>query len=125
MKKSIAAALCASLVLGACASSPDNISSQFVSPVLYEGYSCDQIKLDLIRIDSRVTILTGQQRRRASQDAWAVGGALIFWPALFFLMRGDKADELGRLKGEYDALNTVAQQKQCAFQAASAQPAAS
>lgn len=125
MKYPIVAALCASLAVSACASSPDNISSQFVSPVLYEGYSCDQIKMDLIRIDSRVTVLTGQQRRRASQDAWAVGGALIFWPALFFLMRGDKADELGRLKGEYEALTTVAQQKRCVFQAESAQPAAS
>jgi hypothetical protein len=120
MKMPIAAALCASLVLSACASSPDNISGQFVSPVLYEGYSCDQIRTDLVRIDGRVTVLTGQQRRRASQDAWAVGGALIFWPALFFLMRGDKADELGRLKGEYEALNTVARQKQCSFQTAPA-----
>ena len=115
MKNLTVAALCASLTVGACASSPDNISGQFVSPVLYEGYSCDQIRSDLIRIDGRVTTLTGQQRRRASQDAWAVGGAIIFWPALFFLMRGDKADELGRLKGEYEALTTVARQKQCSF----------
>lgn len=125
MKKFVAAALCASLAVASCASNPDDIGSQFVSPVLYEGYSCDQIRTDLLRIDGRVTVLTGQQRRRASQDAWAVGGALIFWPALFFLMRGDKADELGRLKGEYDALNTVAQQKQCRFQPAAAAPAAS
>jgi len=125
MNKSIVAALCASLAVSACASSPEDVSSQFVSPVLYEGYGCDQIKTELIRIDGRVTVLTGQQRRRASQDAWAVGGALIFWPALFFLMRGDKADELGRLKGEYDALTAVAQQKNCTFQSSPAQPAAS
>lgn len=123
MRLPIVAVLCAGLTVGACASSPDDVAGQFVSPVLYEGYSCEQIRNDLIRIDSRVTVLTGQQRRRASQDAWAVGGALIFWPALFFLMRGDKADELGRLKGEYDALNTVAQQKQCTFGAPTA-PAA-
>ena len=117
MKKIIAAALCACLAVSACASAPDEISAQFISPTVYASYTCDQIRTDLIRIGDRVAVLSGQQRRRASQDGWAVAGSLIFWPALFFLMRGDKADEISRLKGEYDALNAVATEKRCAAQA--------
>ena len=117
MKKITVAALCASLSISACASSPDDISSQFISPTVYAGYSCDQIRADLIRIGDRVAVLSGQQRRRASQDGVAVAGAIIFWPALLFLMRGDKADEISRLKGEYEALNAAATTKQCAAQA--------
>lgn len=114
MKKIVAAALCAALTASACASSPDNVRAQYVSPLQYQSLTCEQIEAELRGISSRVAELTGQQRRRASQDAWAVGGALIFWPALFFLMRGDKAEELGRMKGEYDALVAAGQAKQCA-----------
>lgn len=70
----------------------------------------DKIDGDLIAVAAvksvRVAdVQAGQPRRRASQDRWASGvGIVIFWPALFFLMRGDKADELARMKVEYDAL---------------------
>ncbi|WP_200241917.1 hypothetical protein [Lamprobacter modestohalophilus] len=40
-------------------------------------------------------------------------GLVLFWPALFFLAGGDKKDELARLKGEYDALEQAAIQKDC------------
>ncbi|HWW12412.1 MAG TPA: hypothetical protein VN018_07840 [Brevundimonas sp.] len=115
MKTTIAAALCAALALSACASSPDDIQAQYVSPMQYQSYTCAQIEGELRGIGDRVATLTGQQRRRASQDKWATGvGIVIFWPALFFLMRGDKADELARMKGQYDALVSAGQSKGCA-----------
>lgn len=40
-------------------------------------------------------------------------GLVLFWPALFFLAGDDRSDELGRLKGEYEALETSAIQKKC------------
>lgn len=115
MKRSIAAALCAAMTVTACASSPDDIQGQYVSPLQYQSLTCEQIEGELRGISDRVATLTGQQRRRASQDKWATGvGLVIFWPALFFLMRGDKADELARMKGEYEALVAAGQQKNCA-----------
>jgi hypothetical protein len=114
MKTVTTAAVMAALILSACASSPERIDGQYISPMVYRDQSCDQIHDELVRIGDRVGQLSGQQRRRASQDKWAVGvGVVIFWPALFFLMRGDKAEELSRLKGEYEALNLAAEQKQC------------
>lgn len=114
MKTTTTAAVIAALTLSACASSPDRIEGQLISPMVYRDYSCDQIHADLVRIGGRVDELSGQQRQRASQDKWTVGvGVVVFWPALFLLARGDKAAELSRLKGEYDALNLAALQKQC------------
>jgi len=118
MKKIIAAALCAGLTT-ACATSPDKISAQYVSPMQYQAYSCDQLRTELVRVGARVGEVTGQQRKQANNDALAMGvGLVIFWPALFFLAGGsDKKDELGRLKGEYDALQISANEKSCNFAA--------
>ena len=115
MKLKALAASCVALSMAACATAPDKISAAYVSPLQYQGYDCNQIRVELVRIGQRVDEVTGQQRREASNDAWAMGvGLVLFWPALFFLAGGnDKKEELGRLKGEYDALQSAAVQKQC------------
>ena len=44
-------------------------------------------------------------------------GVVLFWPALFFIAGdGPKAAELGRLKGEMDAIESAAIQKKCGIQ---------
>ena len=40
-------------------------------------------------------------------------GAVIFWPALFFMIGGDREEELARLKGEYEALESAAIANEC------------
>lgn len=122
MKKTIAVAVSAALALSACATAPDRISATYVSPLQYQHYDCEQIRTELVRISSRVTEVTGQQQREANNDAIAMGvGLVLFWPALFFLAGGsDKKEELGRLKGEYDALQVAGTEKRCGFD----QPAA-
>ena len=114
MKTTVAGALCAALAMTACASTPENVRSQYISPAQYASYNCEEIETDLRAISREVHALTGQQRRRANQDAWATGvGIVVFWPALFFLMRGDKQDDLARMKGEYDALVAQSRRKDC------------
>lgn len=98
----------------ACATPPDKISASYVSPLQYSAYSCDQIKQELLRVNRRVVEVTGAQQKHANNDAVAMGvGLVLFWPALFFLAGGDKKEELARLKGEYDALEQTAIQKDC------------
>lgn len=116
MKKTIALALCASLSVAACASSPDSISASYVSPLTYQSYDCGQLRQELIRVGSRVSEVTGQQQSAATRDKWAMGvGLVLFWPALFFLAGSDKKEELGRLKGEYEALQISGTEKRCGF----------
>lgn len=114
MRPIITAALCASL-LAACASSPDKISAAYVSPIQYSGYDCDQVRSELMRVSGRVREVAGAQKQQANSDAIAMGvGLVLFWPALFFLAGGnDRKEELSRLKGEYDALEQAAIQKNC------------
>ena len=100
--------------LTACATPPDKISASYVSPLQYQGYTCNQIDQELIRVTNAVSEVTGQQEKEAGKDAAAMAvGLIIFWPALFFLIGEDKKVELARLKGEYRALQDIAKQKEC------------
>lgn len=55
------------------------------------------------------------QDDKRTNDAWATTAAVIlFWPAAF-LVKGDgqTAAELARLKGEFEAVEKVAIEKNC------------
>jgi hypothetical protein len=104
------------VAMSACASNPDNISSTYVSPIQYSDYSCKQISLEMANVTRRVSELHGSLDKEASADnAQMAVGLVLFWPALFFLEGGDgpQAAEYARLKGEREALETVAVQKNC------------
>ena len=97
-----------------CATHPDKINATYVSPLQYQGYSCKQIQQELIRVNGKISEITGQQDKKANKDAIAFGiGMILFWPALFFMIGGDKKEELAKLKGEYEALENIAIQKKC------------
>jgi hypothetical protein len=113
MKKIVAALTLASL-LSACATAPENVSASYVSPLQYQAYDCSQLGAEMERIGNQVDTLTGQQRkeRRKDQVAFAAG-MVLFWPALFFMAGSDKKEELGRLKGEHDAVQKAAIERKC------------
>ncbi len=116
--QSVAGAAALTLVLGACSTPPEKVSAQYVSPLEYQSYSCDQISMELRRVNRRLLEVTGMQESEANKDAVAMGvGLVLFWPALFFLAGDDHAAELGRLKGEYEALEDAAIHKRCAIAA--------
>ncbi len=97
-----------------CATPSEKISATYVSPFQYQGYSCKQIRMELIRVNRKILEITGQQDREADKDAAVLGiGMILFWPALFFMIGEDKKEELARLKGEYEALESMAMQKEC------------
>tara|TARA_B100000508_G_C11300150_1_gene199460 strand:- start:113 stop:556 length:444 start_codon:yes stop_codon:yes gene_type:complete len=114
MKKTILSACILGLTLSGCAKSSKNIQATYVSPLQYQSYSCKQLEMEIGRVSRRVSEISGQQDSQATGDAVAMGvGLVLFWPALFFLIGDDKKEEIGRLKGEYDALEQSAIQKNC------------
>ncbi|MGZ9096930.1 MAG: hypothetical protein ACXW30_01370 [Micavibrio sp.] len=114
ISKTINAAIIAAIMLSSCASSSDNISASYVSPLQYQGYNCDQTRMEMQRVSRRVNEIAGVQDGQASKDAVALGvGLVLFWPALFFMIGKDKEEELSRLKGEYEALEQAAIQRNC------------
>ena len=102
-----------------CASSPNKIAAQYVSPMAYQGYDCEQIALEQNRIERRTGELDQSLKKEANADKWQMGvGLILFWPALFMLEGGDgpEASEYARLRGEYNALSEVSIMKKCQIQ---------
>lgn len=113
MRRVVFAMLVGSYATG-CATNPDRLSASYVSPVQYNGYNCDQVLAEKVRVERRVSELTGKQAKASRNDKVAKGvGLVLFWPALFFLAGGDHAEELKRLKGEYEALEVAWIDKEC------------
>lgn len=105
--------------LSACASQPNDIPTQSVSTLTYRNYDCDQISMELDRINRRAGELYASLKNTADNGAVQMGvGLILFWPTLFFLEGGDgvEAQEYARLKGERTALEIVAVRRKCAIE---------
>lgn len=116
-KTVVALALCGVLVSG-CATNPNDIAPAYVSPVLYQNLSCEQLGQEAVRVSQAAAVATGAQQSQAGKDATMVGISLIlFWPAAFFI-GGDKgnAAEVARLKGEMQAIEQANIAKNCGIQ---------
>lgn len=114
MKKLLATVTC-SLLLASCADHTHEIPAQYVSPLQYQSYNCSQISQEMERVSRRAQQVAYDVNKNADGDSAAMGvGLILFWPALFFI-DGDspQAQEYARLKGEFDALEQAAIQKDC------------
>lgn len=105
----------AHLFVAGCVASPESISAAYVSPLAYQSYSCDQLGEEFHRVGRKAQEVAGVQSDTATKDAVAMGvGLVLFWPALFFLASGsDREEELARLKGELEAIESASIQKDC------------
>ena len=118
MRGGLLVAACLAAATAGCASYSEKISATYVSPVIYENLSCKQIAEESSRVSRRAAEAAGIQDSRATKDSVVTGVALVvFWPAAFFV-GGDRgnAAELGRLKGEMDALEQASIKKNCGIQ---------
>lgn len=114
MKNLVALAATAAL-LASCATSPKDIAPAYVSPILYQNLSCDQLQQEAARVSGAAASATGAQQQQASKDAaMTTIGVVLFWPSLFFI-GGDKgsAAEVARLKGEMQAIEQANISKNC------------
>lgn len=99
----------------ACARGPDSIEARYVSPNIYQNWTCEQLVEERLRLTGEVQRVSGLQRENAAADAVMMTvGIVVFWPVLFGLaMTKDRKDELGRLKGEYDAVDFATRSRSC------------
>jgi hypothetical protein len=103
-------------IVASCATSPDKIMSNYVSPLKYRDYTCDEISMVQQDVERKVGRLKNKLQNDATADRnQAIVGTLLFWPAYFWLEGGDSAEagEYAQLKGEYDALEDAAVAKKC------------
>ena len=117
-RRMIGLAMLALTGLSACATAPDKIGAASVSTLQYQDYSCKQIGMELDRVERKTNEIYYRLDKKASDDnAQMAVGMLLFWPTLFFLEGSDgpEATEYARLKGEVEALETVAARKKCSI----------
>lgn len=113
------ASLAVTLVMAAaCASGADDIAPSYVSPVMYENFTCQQLAYEAQSISTRAAQAAGVQNRARTTDAVVTTvGLVVFWPSLFFLNGdGPKAAELANLKGQMEAVEQASIRKNCGIQ---------
>lgn len=106
---------CLALGLAGCADSADKIAASYVSPLVCQDLSCSQMGAEPGRVAARVAEAAGVQDEAAWDDAVLMGvGLVLFRPTLCFL-EGDtgREAELGRLRGEVEAIEKAATRKNC------------
>ncbi len=111
-----------SVILTGCGSHPGKYDVAFVSPELYQSYSCRQLGQEMSRVEQRTESLYADLKSERTHDNWHSGlGLVFFWPTLFSLEGGDgpEAQEYAQLKGEYQALEHNVVAKSCAITARS------
>lgn len=104
--------------LAGCASGADDIAPSYVSPVMYENFTCQQLAFEAQSISSRAAQAAGVQNKQRTTDAVVTTvGLVVFWPSLFFI-KGDgaKAAELANLKGQMEAVEQASIRKNCGIQ---------
>lgn len=109
------AAAVAGLLFAGCASSPGGIEPVHVSANKYARYSCASLRARGKQISNEALRLAGKVQKRSTNDAVAVGVALVvFWPAAFFVKGdGPDAEEYAKLVGERQAIEEASRQKGC------------
>ena len=117
----LAASVLLVFFLAGCASQPDTLATQHISPDHYQNLDCVQISMEMERTSQRISELYKSLKKTADDDAAQMGvGLILLWPTLFFLEGGDgpQAAEYSRLKGEYEALESAAIRKNCTISTA-------
>jgi len=102
--------------LSGCAGNPDKMNAQYVSPLKYQAYDCEQIGMEIGNVERRTGIIYQNLKSEATADAWQMGvGLVLFWPILFALEGGTSpvASEYTQLKGDHKALQSISVQKKC------------
>jgi len=114
MKTMITLTAAATLALAGCATSPDQIAANYVSPMQYSGQTCGQLNAQAQHLTARLESATGQQAQQANSDAEMTAIALIlFWPAAFWIGGNDQSPAIAQMRGEAEAIQSAAIARGC------------
>lgn len=108
----------AAAALAGCASSSAEITPAYVSPIMYQHHTCQQLAMEAQGVSARAAQMSGVQDQQRSNDAVMTGVAVVlFWPAAFAIKGdGPAAAELAQLKGQMQAIEQASIMKKCNIQ---------
>ncbi len=106
------------LLLADCASKSSEVTANYVSPIMYQSYDCQQLGMEAQSLSAKAAELSGAQDQKRTNDQIATGAAIIiFFPAAFFVGGdGQVAAQLAQMKGQMNAVEQASIQKRCGIQ---------
>ncbi len=115
IKGTLAMIMSMSIIMVGCAKKADQIAAKYVSPTMYSNYDCEQIKMEMMRLNNRKSELEVKQNKIYKNDmALGIIGIFFLWP-LWFAIEGDgeTAAELGTVKGSITGVEQASIEKKC------------
>lgn len=98
------------VALGACAQKPESIQSAYVSPSTYQGWSCQQLQSEAVRVDNALVRASTQQEKARSNDT---AGVIFLGLPVSSLSGGNVAPQIADLKGHKDVIEQTQIAKKC------------
>jgi hypothetical protein len=109
-----AAAILATLLLGGCATAPENIAPIYVSDFSYSNWTCKQMAEEQPRLVAALATASAAQTQARNDD---IAGVILIGLPVSSLSGSNMAHEVARLKGELQALQRAAILKNCSLPA--------
>jgi hypothetical protein len=98
------------LLIGGCASAPENIAATSASDTRYQNLSCAQIARTASQVNAALASASDDQRKCRIEDDVAV---VALGVPISKVTGCDKAQQVASLKGELQSIRRVATQKGC------------
>lgn len=104
------------LLIAGCATRSADVKPLPADPESFSALTCEALYTEADKVQRRAADVAYAVDERVGNNIIALGvGATIFWPALLAMRpNGPDAEELGRLRGRYDALQVALGQRPCA-----------
>lgn len=96
-----ATALLAAFFLAGCAAKPEDIAPAYVSHMIYEPYTIDQLRAEEQRLQAALATASDAQRKARSNDT---AGVILLGLPVSSLSGSNQAANIARLKGELEAV---------------------
>ena len=100
----------APIVLANCAMNPESVAPAYISEMSYMSYSCAQLASEQTRIAAALSTASDAQRTARSNDTL---GVLLIGLPVSSLSGANQASNIGRLKGELEAIQKAGSRKGC------------
>lgn len=98
------------LALAGCATAPENITSSYVSPMLYRNWTCEQMAEEGHRLIAAYQTVAVKQNQAVMGDAF---GVIMIGLPISSMTGNNVAPEVAKVKGEHEALMLAAREKGC------------
>jgi hypothetical protein len=109
------------LLIAACAQSPESIAPMHVSDVPYQSYTCEQLGAEHVHVQTALTQASQQQSNARSND---IAGVLLLGLPVGSMSGQNVAPMIAQYRGQLEAIRRAGIRRNCGFDQAAVTPVA-